>query len=869
MMSKTRKSRNVCKQANILPTPPPVIVWDIPTTKVSNGFLTVEKPAFSLLNTTTPDMQDKMVGSKTYKIKPEDLLPFEYWRIVDEMKGKLFIDDEPRRIQDINISDYLHTSDATIFDEKKKEYIKLLDNDSRKIPANISGIYTKLTEYQRTSVAAMIEIEDKKFAEFITKEGTRGVVNISAAVFSDEVGTGKTLTSATLIRIKPYPGNSNPTSLGYQPACDLRPIYVDNMAGTVHHHKRSEDTGFRGFIKRIYKKVLKPTIVFAGVSVAKQWSNEIETFTNFKYLEIIDVRGLDNLMTLISNGQINDYDLVIVKNGTVTRDVHLPGSLIKEDKNKISTPYIYNIIGNLRNVAWARCIIDDFDSIQLPPNASIINACFTWYISSTTKVLPNVNIHNSQFTKTDQVLTYENVSCGAIMRNQFLFTMFNVRNHTDFIKANNGLTTPVFYVGMFKDSNDGFTKLIGSFSSEETNELVQMLNSGSINTAAEKAGVATKSAADIFETILGKNYTQYKRAVFVLKFIDRHYDDEDESRRPVSEIPTDVNDPDHHYTKENLFQGKIPEYKYPNIRQLMRDTKEEQEQIYKATDSALKRVKENIKSGNCPICTEAISEIDGNIMICRKCSVTGCEDCIILACEFHPVDNCIKGRCPMCRKELMIQDMIHVSKDIELLDIVNDNFEKKIVAASKTQSVEEEKVDTGPLPIDEHDTEDPAKRTKITALIDVINGRMPVEFKQARIKLDQLQSGADEIRESPLPFRKILVFTSYEESIDNISKALNLRNIAFWRLAGTAANINLVSRKFNSHQGNAVLIINSSKHCAGLNLQTADWLIYFHKVLDKNVETQIAGRGQRLGRASTLKIGYLLHQNEIQHINFV
>jgi SNF2 family DNA or RNA helicase len=856
--NQSKKIKNNGKEANILPTPPPIIVWNVPTPYMSKKFLS--NSFESNENIINSESADKIVGSKSYKIKPEDLVPFDFNTIKDSITGNNFIDSE-RTIPHTTFDDFNRTK---IHGETMKKHIKLLDHNSQKIPANISGIYTTLTKYQCTSVAAMMEIEDKKYSEFVTYDGKKGLVNINAGVFSDEVGTGKTLTAATLIRIKPYPGNSNPKSDNYKPAYDLKPIYVDNMSILTNAHKKDDDTGYRGFIKRRYKKILRPTIVFAGVSVTKQWCSEVETFTNFKYLEVIDVRGVDNLMTLISNGKIDNYDLVIVKNGIVTRDVQLPGNLIKEDKNRTNTPYIYNLIGNLRNITWARCFIDDFDSIQLPSNASIPNACFTWYISSTNKYLPNNIIHNNQFTKTSDALIYENVSCGSIMRNQFLFTMFNVRNHSDFVKANNGLTNPLFYVGVFKDTNDGFTKLIGSFSNEETAELVQMLNSGSINTAAEKAGVATKSAADIFETILGKNYNLYKRSVSVLKFIEQNY--EDDSRLPANEIPTDEKNPDHHYTKENLLNCKVPEYKYPNLRQLMRDTKEEQEKIYKATDSALKRVKENIKSGNCPICTESINEIDGNIMICRKCSVTGCEDCIILACEFHPVDNMIKGMCPMCRKEINISDMIHVSKDIELIDIVNDNFEKKTAVVKKTETSETIEESKG---IDIHDTDDPEKRTKITALIDVINGKIPIEFKQAKIKLNQLQAGADEIQENKLSYRKILVFTSYEESIDNISKALNLRNISFWRLAGTAANINQISHKFNSHEGNAVLIINSSKHCAGLNLQTADWLIYFHKVLDENVETQIAGRGQRLGRSSTLKIAYLLHKNEIEHINFV
>lgn len=796
--------------------------------------------------------------------KPFDLNGLKQY--MNENPGHTFINNIPKRIQDIGLHD-IHNSNNGQFEDNRKSIMTMLDEKSAKIPDKIDGIYTTLTEFQRTAVAAMLEIEEKRSASFYDeKKDVNGSVHINAAVYSDEVGSGKTISCLTLIRIKPIQFRINNKGEKTNKIFDLKPIYVDNIKEIMKETKKHDDTGYRGYIKRTFKNILKPTIVFAGVSVAKQWSDAIETFTNLKYLEIIDVHGLRKMMKMIENGEINNYDIIIVKNGQVTSNVTLPGGLTKELKNQVGSPLIYNLIGNLRNVAWNRCIIDDFDNIQLPANASIINALFTWYISSTTCMMNYTSHHNQQFTKTSDILTYDITPCSSIMRNQFLFTMFNVRNKHEFIQEFNGLTSPLFYVGVFENKDDKFVGLLNNFNNEETNELVQMLNSGSINTAAEKAGVAVKSAGDIFEKILEKNYLLYKTAVSVIKFIDKYYDDD--NRYPASEIPEDPEDDDHTYNREHLFRFKVPAYKYPNVRQMMRDVKEEQEKIRDTTDKALKRVKENLKSGNCPICSIPIQEIEGGIMICKKCNVTGCEDCITLACSFYPVNNIVKGNCPMCRQEIKITDMIHVSKDIELKDVINDNFEMKKPPEEKKLNQNEEKKEEK-IPLDEHDTDDPKLRTKISALIDVIQGKMPIEFKQANIKLEQLQDGKKEVIESPHPYRKILIFTSYTESIENITKALDLRKIAYWRLQGTSANINATSKKFNSYQGNAVLIINSSEHCAGLNLQTADWLIYFHKVMDKGIETQIAGRGQRLGRKSTLKIGYLLHHNEIAHINFV
>ena len=110
--------------------------------------------------------------------------------------------------------------------------------------------------------------------------------------------------------------------------------------------------------------------------------------------------------------------------------------------------------------------------------------------------------------------------------------------------------------------------------------------------------------------------------------------------------------------------------------------------------------------------------------------------------------------------------------------------------------------------------------------------------------------------------RKVLVFASYDEAVGNITDKLREKNITFWQLSGTAQNINKSARMFNSCKTTCVLVINSTNYCSGLNLQTATDLVFMHKIMDKSTEIQVIGRGQRLGRNSTLKVWYLLFDNE-------
>jgi hypothetical protein len=58
------------------------------------------------------------------------------------------------------------------------------------------------------------------------------------------------------------------------------------------------------------------------------------------------------------------------------------------------------------------------------------------------------------------------------------------------------------------------------------------------------------------------------------------------------------------------------------------------------------------------------------------------------------------------------------------------------------------------------------------------------------------------------------------------------------------------------------LLINSKQKCAGLDLQFATDLVYFHVISDENVESQVAGRIQRLNRQFNGRIHYLMFRNE-------
>lgn len=134
--------------------------------------------------------------------------------------------------------------------------------------------------------------------------------------------------------------------------------------------------------------------------------------------------------------------------------------------------------------------------------------------------------------------------------------------------------------------------------------------------------------------------------------------------------------------------------------------------------------------------------------------------------------------------------------------------------------------------------------------------------KKEKPKSNQLLSKKDNLINiiKKKPNGKFLVFSSYENTNDNIAKILNDEGITFSKIAGSAAVINNIINKFTNGT-TKVLLLNASQYGSGLNLQMATDIIIYHE-LRSEIETQVIGRAQRLGRTEPLNVFYLLHDDE-------
>lgn len=104
----------------------------------------------------------------------------------------------------------------------------------------------------------------------------------------------------------------------------------------------------------------------------------------------------------------------------------------------------------------------------------------------------------------------------------------------------------------------------------------------------------------------------------------------------------------------------------------------------------------------------------------------------------------------------------------------------------------------------------------------------------------------------------VLVFANFHETFEKIKDVININKITYDILKGNSIAKTL--DKFNSGKIK-VLMLNASNFGAGLNLQVATDIVIYHRFTNE-IEEQVIGRSQRIGRKTNLNVYYLIHENE-------
>jgi len=127
------------------------------------------------------------------------------------------------------------------------------------------------------------------------------------------------------------------------------------------------------------------------------------------------------------------------------------------------------------------------------------------------------------------------------------------------------------------------------------------------------------------------------------------------------------------------------------------------------------------------------------------------------------------------------------------------------------------------------------------------------------LNMTKLETIVDIIKKSK--YGKFLIFSDHDRSFNSIMILLEENNITCTQIRG---NVKTIEEKIRSFKKGdiQVIFLNSKYNGAGLNLQEATDIILYHE-MNFNVETQILGRANRIGR----KIPLNVHHLKIRELN--
>ena len=104
---------------------------------------------------------------------------------------------------------------------------------------------------------------------------------------------------------------------------------------------------------------------------------------------------------------------------------------------------------------------------------------------------------------------------------------------------------------------------------------------------------------------------------------------------------------------------------------------------------------------------------------------------------------------------------------------------------------------------------------------------------------------------------KFIIFSQYDVSFEKVTKILKETKITFAELKGHSTTISKTIKNFK--EGNIqMLYLNSNYNGAGINLQEATDIIFYHTYSNDNITKQIVGRANRIGRTGELYVHHLI-----------
>jgi len=480
----------------------------------------------------------------------------------------------------------------------------ILDENSTQIeqPRDIS---IPLKPHQLAMIHKMLELEDSD-KKLIGADSQVFTTNFGA--ICDRVGSGKSLSVLGLLSVNKliYPKNRCIRSFG-------------NM---VHIYDKSN-------------KYLPLNIIVVPHGIFTQWQSYINDYTSLNVQYIKNNKAAialsEKIIKFLESGEEEFQSNIILVSST--------------QYNKVAKSF--NITYSNR-ISVSRLIVDEADSVKIPSSGKI-NAEFTWFISSSDHKLQNprgYNIYqpytyinwNGDEIQTTRSVTIDKMTHSGYFRNLLLDLEF-VKTYSFkssiFLKSKNEFIENSFNLPeiRFKIINCLGNLYVNVLNGLVSQEVMNMINAGDINSAVEAMGCDTQDEEGLIK--------------LVTKDLEKNLKNKEIELNAKQQM-----------TYSSQAAKKVA------IDKLMSDIIEIKEKI--------NNIKERVVDTNaCPICCDEIT----NKCILQCCNNAFCLECITISLTHKPC-------CPLCRKEVGKKDMIvmkdSIEEKVEEIDEDDDSKRSKI-----------------------------------------------------------------------------------------------------------------------------------------------------------------------------------------------
>ena len=543
------------------------------------------------------------------------------------------------------------------------------------------------------------------------------------------------------------------------------------------------------------------------------------------YSKNIVENNIDNLLTDLkstmspcwSSLKLNNFDDYFIDNlqilKTKLEEISIDSikeNIVKFGKYKLSTGVHY------KGPIFQRVIMDEANSIKIPRCKSVYGK-INWFITSSIedllepygkkdyyagKVIIN-GIKGSGFIKDSLAANY-----GKNYSN-FIQDIY-LKNKDLFVKNSFNLPEPIEYkISCYTPPE------LKALQGVALPEVINALNAGDLTSAIQQVGCNISSEKNIVDAVLHTLNTEFNKKSLLLKekrqLLDTIVNELATLKIKRKEIKSSIKSTEEELlckdtplgTLNNLIAYKESKSIELNGNTLIYDTKQS------TKSSLIKSIK---------VFEEQYDSIKFKLDS-LKSRITNIEDKDCPICSEKIKSPCLT---PCCKNIFCLTCMaqaIHYSPSNEC-----PLCRTKNLTLSKLTAITSEVIDTNESKLP----------TKLESLIDLI-----------------IKS----------PSGRFLVFSEYENSFNEISSELTNKNITYSKLSGSSGRITNIIENYTNNKIK-VLLLNAKHYGSGLNLQMTSDIVIYHRMTN-DLEKQIIGRGQRMGRTSPLNIQYLCYDNEL------